>query len=239
MVHPLPRRCHARGMRVLVVEDDPALSASLLHSMEFEGFSASATRSAEDAWDALRSDTFDVAIVDVGLPGVSGLELVRRVRREGVDVPVLMLTARHALGDRVAGLDAGADDYLPKPFDLEELLARLRALVRRASTRSDAEAYMVDDLTLDARTHEVVRGGRTLHLTHMEFQLLCFFMRHPRVVLSREQLWRNVWGYDFVPASNNLEVFISALRRKTEEGGEPRLLHTVRGAGYVLKDRRA
>lgn len=225
-------------MRVLVVEDDPALSASLLHSMEFEGFGAATARSAEAAWDVLQVDMFDVAIVDVGLPGVSGLELVRRLRREGNLVPVLMLTARHALGDRVAGLDAGADDYLPKPFDLEELLARLRALVRRASSSSDVEAYAIDDLILDARTHEVVRGGRTLHLTHKEFELLCFLMRHPRVVLGREQLWRNVWGYDFVPASNNLEVFISALRRKTEEGGAPRLIHTVRGAGYVLKGTR-
>lgn len=223
-------------MRVLVVEDDPALSASLLHSLEFEGFSAAVARSAEDAWDALHAQDFDVAVVDVGLPGVSGLELVRRLRREGVDLAVLMLTARHALGDRVAGLDAGADDYLPKPFDLEELLARLRALFRRSTGSSDTEVYVAGDLTLDARTHDVFRGGRRLALTHMEFQLLWFFMRHPRVVLTREQLWRNVWGYDFVPASNNLEVFISALRRKTEVGGAPRLLHTVRGAGYVLKD---
>ncbi|MBA2954063.1 response regulator [Nocardioides sp. MAH-18] len=223
-------------MRVLVVEDDPALSASLLHSFEFEGFSAAAARSAEDAWDALRTDVFDVTVVDVGLPGVSGLELVRRMRREGNGLPVLLLTARHGLGDRVAGLDAGADDYLPKPFDLEELLARLRALVRRSTSPTDAEVYVMGDLTLDARTHDVVRSGRPVHLTHMEFQMLRFFMRHPRVVLSREQLWRNVWGYDFVPASNNLEVFISALRRKTEAGGAPRLVHTVRGAGYVLKD---
>lgn len=226
-------------MRVLVVEDDPALSASLLHSLEFEGFGAATAGSAEAAWEALRTDVFQVAIVDVGLPGVSGLELVRRLRREAHPIPILMLTARHGLGDRVAGLDAGADDYLSKPFDLEELLARLRALIRRASATVAVETLTVDDLTLNARTHDVERGGRALHLTHMEFELLSFFMRHPRVVLSREQLWSNVWGYDFVPASNNLEVFISAVRRKTEEGGASRLLHTVRGAGYVLREPRS
>lgn len=223
-------------MRVLVVEDDPALASSLLRSMEFEGFDASAAGDAERALELLATTDFDVVILDVGLPGVSGLELVRRLRREGVDVPVLMLTARQASGDRVAGLDAGADDYLVKPFDLEELLARMRALARRYSTAAVRGSQLtVDDLMLDLRTHEVSRGGRMLDLTNTEFELLAFFMTHHRVVLSREQLWRNVWGYDFVPSSNTLEVFVSSLRRKTESAGEPRLLHTVRGAGYTLR----
>lgn len=223
-------------MRVLVVEDDPALASSLLRSMEFEGFEASVAGTAERALELLGTSGFDVVILDVGLPGVSGLELVRRLRREGVEVPVLMLTARQALGDRVAGLDAGADDYLVKPFDLEELLARIRALVRRSATAATQGSELVlEDLVLDLLTHEVSRGGRMLDLTNTEFELLAFFMSNPRIVLTREQLWRNVWGYDFIPSSNTLEVFISALRRKTEEAGEPRLLHTIRGAGYSLR----
>lgn len=222
-------------MRVLVVEDDPALAESLRRSMQFEGYETDGTRSAEAAVVALQDESFDIVVLDVGLPGASGLDLVRRMRREGDSTPVLMLTARQMVGDRVAGLDAGADDYLVKPFDPEELLARIRALNRRAETRSAPRVLEFADLTLDRTTHEVRRGERPLDLTHTEHQLLEQFLSNPRQVLSREQLWRRVWGYDFVPTSNSLDVFISALRRKTEAGGEARLIHTIRRAGYCLR----
>jgi two-component system response regulator MprA len=222
-------------MRVLVVEDDPALADSLRRSMQFEGYETEVTRSAEAAVVALQESTYDVVILDIGLPGVSGLELVRRMRREGDATSVLMLTARQMVGDRVTGLDAGADDYLVKPFDLEELLARIRALHRRAEVRSAPVVLAFEDLTLDRTTHEVRRGPRPLDLTHTEYQLLEQFLTNPRQVLSREQLWRQVWGYDYVPSSNSLDVFIGALRRKTEAAGEPRVIHTIRRAGYSLR----
>jgi two-component system, OmpR family, response regulator MprA len=222
-------------MRVLVVEDDPALADSLRRSMQFEGYETELTRSAEAAVAALHESAYDVVILDIGLPGVSGLELVRRMRREGDATAVLMLTARQMVGDRVAGLDAGADDYLVKPFDLEELLARIRALHRRSESASAPVVLTFEDLSLDRTTHEVRRGTRSLDLTHTEYHLLEQFLTNPRQVLSREQLWRRVWGYDFVPSSNSLDVFIGALRRKTEADGEPRLIHTVRRAGYCLR----
>lgn len=222
-------------MRVLVVEDDPALADSLRRSMQFEGYEAEVTRSAEGAVGALQESTYDIVILDIGLPGVSGLELVRRMRRDGDDTSVLILTARQMVGDRVTGLDAGADDYLVKPFDLEELLARIRALHRRTEVRSAPQELMFADLALDRTTHEVRRGSRSLDLTHTEYQLLEQFLTNPRQVLSREQLWRRVWGYDFIPSSNSLDVFIGALRRKTEAAGEPRVIHTIRRVGYCLR----
>jgi two-component system response regulator MprA len=175
-------------------------------------------------------------VLDVLMPRVDGLELCRRLRRRGDRTPVLMLTARDAVSDRVAGLDAGADDYLIKPFALEELLARVRALLRRTAPADDRRPLRFADITLDALAHEVARGDRPIELTRTEFLLLDLFLRHPRQVLTRSVIFENVWGYDFGPRSNSLEVYMGYLRRKTEAGGEPRLLHTVRGVGYVLKE---
>lgn len=227
-------------MKLLVVEDDPALSASLSRTLEFEGYQVCTAGDGESALDEIADGEFVCVIMDVGLPGISGLEATRRMRSEGDRTPVLMLTARQLTGDRVAGLDAGADDYVVKPFQLEELLARLRALLRRsASSSENGGPLVVDDLELDRKSHEVWRGDREIDLTHTEFQLLELLMQHPRQVLSKTQIWRHVWDYDFDPGSNNLEVFVGYLRRKTEAAGEPRLIHTVRGAGYVIKgDRR-
>ena len=230
---------HAAPVRLLVVEDDPALAASLTRSFEFEGYQVIAVPDAELALSVLRGDGVQCLVLDVGLPGISGLELTRRLRREGHDTPILMLTARQMTGDRVAGLDAGADDYVTKPFELEELLARIRALLRRGAPRvDDGDELEVGDLRLDPLSLEVWRGSREVSLTRTEFQLLEFLMRHPRQVLTRPQIWQHVWGYDFDPGSNTLEVFIGYLRRKTESGGEPRVIHTVRGAGYVVREAR-
>jgi two-component system, OmpR family, response regulator MprA len=231
-----PRRWKDGAVKLLVVEDDPALSASLARTLEFEGYDVELASSGEKALGVLAGGGVDCAIVDIGLPGISGLELTRRVRNAGDRVPVLMLTARQLTGDRVAGLDSGADDYVVKPFQLEELLARVRALLRRVSPETeDSSALVVGDLQLDPLSHEVWRGDREVNLTHTEFALLEFLMRHPRQVLTRAQIWREVWGMDFDPGSNTLEVFVGYVRRKTEAGGESRLLHTVRGTGYVVK----
>lgn len=233
-----------RAMRLLVVEDDPALAASLSRSLEFEGYDVAVAGDGESALTTLVAQPVDCLVLDVGLPGISGLELTRRLRRDGDETPVLMLTARQLTGDRVSGLDAGADDYLVKPFELEELLARIRALLRRSSngngnghTEVDGQLVLAD-LRLDPRSHEVWRGEREIGLTRTEFQLLELMLGHPRHVLTRAQIWQHVWGYDFDPGSNTLEVFVGYLRRKTEADGEPRLIHTVRGAGYVLREPR-
>jgi two-component system response regulator MprA len=174
-------------------------------------------------------------LLDVLMPGLDGLEVCRRMRDIGDRTPVLMLTARDQVGDRVAGLEAGADDYLSKPFALEELLARVRALLRRSGWSGEDEVLRFDDLELDPQSHEVRRGERLMDLTRTEFLLLELFLHHPRQVLTRGQIFDRVWGYDFGPASNSLEVYVGYLRRKTEAAGEPRLLHTVRGVGYVLR----
>lgn len=221
-------------MRVLVVEDDPALASSLRRSMEFEGYDTVVSSDAESAIRELLGDRVDVAIIDIGLPGISGLELVRRIRREGNPVPVLLLTARRMVGDRVAGLDAGGDDYLTKPFELEELLARVRALQRRAA-RVDEQVLSLADLRLNRGTHEATRGRRRLELTRTEFELLEVLLENPHLVLSRDQLWRRVRGYDASAGSNSLDVFVSSLRRKIEADGEARVIQTVRGVGYVLR----
>jgi len=226
---------------VLVVEDDPALTASLKRTLSFEGYLVTTAANSEEAWAEVTVRRPDCLIVDVGLPGVSGLELTRRLRRSGDHTPVLMLTARQLTGDRVAGLDAGADDYLTKPFEVEELLARIRALLRRSGLSADPgdpAERVVGDLRMDTLSHEVHRGDREIVLTRTEFLLLEFLMAHPRQVLSRSQLLRHVWGSDFDSGSNTVEVFVSYLRRKTEAGGEPRLIHTVRGAGYIIKEPR-
>ena len=228
-----------RAMRLMVVEDDPALSASLARSLRFEGYEVELAGSGEDAFAAQGRHPADCVVLDVGLPGISGLELTRRLRRQGDETPILMLTARQLTGDRVAGLDAGADDYLVKPFELEELLARIRALLRRNGYSDSMGELVLADLRMDTRSHELWRGERLVELTRTEWQLLEYLLAHQGQVLSRSQMWRQVWGYDFDPGSNTLEVFIGYLRRKTEAGGEPRLIQTVRGSGYVAREPRS
>jgi two-component system, OmpR family, response regulator MprA len=222
-------------MRILVVDDEPAVREALERILRLDGFEVAL---AADGREAVRSQAAvpaDAVLLDVLMPGLDGLEVCRRMRDVGDRTPVLMLTARDEVGDRVAGLEAGADDYLPKPFALEELLARIRALLRRSGWSDEREALRFDDLELDPTSHEVRRGDRLIELTRTEFLLLELFMHHPRQVLTRSQIFDRVWGYDFGPASNSLEVYVGYLRRKTEAAGEPRLLHTVRGVGYVLR----
>jgi two-component system response regulator MprA len=224
-------------VKVLVVEDDPSVRESLRRSLAFNGYQVALATDGVDGLAALDRERPDVVVLDVMMPRMDGLETCRRMRAAGIDLPVLMLTARDEVSDRVAGLDAGADDYLPKPFALEELLARLRALLRRAPDAGSAdESLRFADLALDRATREVTRGERAIHLTRTEFALLEMLLLHPRRVLTREQLLEEVWGYDFPTTANSLEVYVGYLRRKTEEGGEPRLVHTVRGVGYVLRE---
>ncbi|MGW2331195.1 response regulator transcription factor [Streptomyces sp. NPDC001700] len=228
--------------RILIVDDEPAVREALQRSLAFEGY---ATETAVDGVDALeKAVTYDpeLIVLDVLMPRMDGLTAARRLRATGVTVPVLMLTARDTVGDRVTGLDAGADDYLVKPFELDELLARIRALLRRSSYAAAAGAPVADDdtmsfgdLRMDLVTREVTRGGRRVELTRTEFTLLEMFLAHPRQVLTREQILKAVWGFDFEPSSNSLDVYVMYLRRKTEAAGEPRLVHTVRGVGYVLR----
>lgn len=223
-------------MKVLIVEDDPAVRQSLERSLAFEGYTVATAADGIAALSAVQEERPDAVILDLGLPKLDGLSVCRKLRGAGNSVPILVLTAREATNDRVTGLDAGADDYLPKPFALEELLARLRALLRRTTATGDEESVLaVDDLQMDTLTREVTRAGRALTLTRTEYELLRLLMLHPRQVLTRMQILQEVWGYDFDPGSNTLEVYVGYLRRKTEEGGRPRLLHTVRGVGYVLK----
>jgi two-component system response regulator MprA len=222
-------------MNVLVVDDEPAVREALERALRSEGF---APRTAGDGTAAIRTqavDPADVIVLDVLMPRIDGLEVCRRLRDVGDRTPVLMLTARDGVDDRVAGLEAGADDYLPKPFAIDELVARLRALLRRTGWEGQDRMLRFADLSLDPVSYEVRRGEREIELTRTEHLLLELFLRHPRQVLTRSQIFDRVWGYDFGPASNSLEVYVGYLRRKTEAGGEPRLLHTVRGVGYVLK----
>jgi two-component system, OmpR family, response regulator MprA len=220
--------------RVLVVEDDAEIADVLRRSLRQEGYEVKTSADGVDALDVATGFVPDLVVLDLGLPRLDGVEVCRRLRAEG-DVPILMLTARAETEDRVSGLDSGADDYLVKPFERTELLARIRALLRRRPPRG-AASLEVADLTLNPDTREVKRGERELELTNREFELLEFLMRNERLVVSRERLLDEVWGYDPTAATNTIDVFISNLRRKLEEGGEPRLLHTKRGAGYVLKD---
>jgi two-component system, OmpR family, response regulator MprA len=222
--------------RVLVVDDEPAVRRALERALKLDNYDVELAADGQEALDALALSPADAVVLDVMMPGVDGLEVARRMRRAGDRTPILMLTARDAIDDRVTGLDVGADDYLVKPFALRELQARLRALLRRAVEGSDGEVMHFGDLTLDPGAHEVRRGGRRIELTRTEFLLLELFLRHPRQVLTRSQIFEHVWGYDFGPTSNALGVYMGYLRRKTEAGGEPRLLHTVRGVGYILRD---
>jgi two-component system, OmpR family, response regulator MprA len=228
--------------RVLVVDDDKAVRESLRRSLEFNGYAVSLAADGAEALAGLSTPvagaTPDVVIMDVMMPRLDGIEATRALRSAGNDVPILVLTARDAVGDRVEGLDAGADDYLTKPFALQELLARLRALLRRVVPHEDApdETLTFADLSMDIATREVRRGQRLVELTRTEFTLLEMFLRRPRRVLERSFILEEVWGYDFPTTANSLEVYVGYLRRKTEAEGEPRLIHTVRGVGYVLKE---
>jgi two-component system response regulator MprA len=223
-------------VRVLVVDDEPAVRDSLRRALELEGYEVDLASDGEEALTHLEQSSHpDALILDILMPGIDGLELCRRLRARGDEVPVLMLTARAEVDSRVAGLDAGADDYLPKPFALAELLARLRALLRRTSGESDGVLRFAD-LELEPGTREVRRGGMAIELTRTEFSLLELFLRNPRQVLTRSIIFERVWGYDFGPTSNSLDVYIGYLRRKTEIDGGPRLIHTVRGIGYALRE---
>jgi two-component system response regulator MprA len=225
---------------VLVVDDDRAVRESLRRSLEFNGYAVTLAHDGAEALATIGSAAPDALVIDVMMPRLDGIETTRALRKAGNDLPILVLTARDSVGDRVEGLDAGADDYLTKPFALEELLARLRALLRRTQQPQDddteRELLAFSDLTLNPVTREVRRTGRSIDLTRTEFALLEMFMRRPRRVLDRSFILEEVWGYDFPTTANSLEVYVGYLRRKTEAEGEPRLIHTVRGVGYVLKE---
>jgi two-component system, OmpR family, response regulator MprA len=225
-------------MRVLVVDDDVAVRESLRRALRLEGYEVELAADGGEALQRLdgNGDDPDLVVLDVLMPNVDGLEVCRQLRRTGRRVPVLMLTARDEVADRVAGLDAGADDYVVKPFALEELLARVRALLRRAADEA-IDVLQFADLELDPATREVRRDGQLIELTRTEFALLELFMLNPRQVLTRSIIFERVWGYDFGFGSNSLDVYIGYLRRKTEAGGKPRLIHTIRGVGYALRDR--
>jgi two-component system response regulator MprA len=224
--------------RVLVVDDDKAVRESLRRSLEFNGYDVHLASDGAEALAGIGRVAPDVVVMDVMMPRLDGIETTRALRTAGNDIPILVLTARDAVGDRVEGLDAGADDYLTKPFALAELLARLRALLRRVVPAGDAadEVLAFSDLSMDVATREVRRAGRTIELTRTEFTLLEMFLRRPRRVLERSFILEEVWGYDFPTTANSLEVYVGYLRRKTEADGESRLIHTVRGVGYVLKE---
>ena len=227
-------------MKILVVDDERAVRESLRRALELEGYEIELAADGREALDRLEGDPEpDAMILDVLMPGVDGLEVCRRLRGSGSRLPVLMLTARTQVEDRVEGLDAGADDYVTKPFALDELLARVRALLRRTADEEEGESGEVirfADLELAPATREVTRGGRPIELTRTEFSLLELFMRNPRQVLTRSVIFERVWGYDFGFGSNSLDVYIGYLRRKTEAGGKPRLIQTVRGVGYALRE---
>ena len=221
--------------RVLLAEDDRSVRDALVMALELEGYEVRATNDGEQALTAFDAFAPDVVVLDVMMPTVDGLTACRRLRSRGVVTPILMLTARDQVADRVSGLDAGADDYVVKPFSLDELLARLRALLRRRQPEADATELVVADLHLDPLRRAVRRGDRDIDLTKTEFDLLSLLMEHAGIVLSREQIYEHIWGFDFETGSRSLDVYIGYLRRKTEADGEPRLLHTVRGVGYVVR----
>ena len=220
---------------ILVVDDDPAVRSALRRALEMDRYRVEVAEDGRLALDRLASERFDAVVLDLNMPNVDGLEACRKLRAEGNGVPILMLTARDAIDDRVEGLEAGADDYLVKPFALRELKARIRALLRRLDSAASGKLEF-SDLVMDLATHDVLRSGRRIGLSQLEFQLLQLFLENPRQVLSRSTIFERVWGYDFGATSNALGVYMGYLRKKTEDGGEPRLLHTVRGAGYILRD---
>jgi two-component system response regulator MprA len=223
-----------QSVKVLVVDDEPSVRSALQRALALERYEVTLAEDGQQALDTLAEGVVDAIVLDVMMPRIDGLEVCRRLRAAGDRTPVLMLTARDAIDDRVDGLDAGADDYLVKPFALRELNARLRALLRRVEPGGPTLAF--GDLVLDSSAHEVHRGARKIELSRTEFSLLELFLEHPRQVLTRSTLFERVWGYDFGATSNALGVYIGYLRRKTESGGERRLLHTVRGIGYVLRE---
>jgi two-component system, OmpR family, response regulator MprA len=226
----------ATATRVLVVDDEPAVREALRRALALEGYDVDLAENGAEALRKVSAAEPDLVVLDVLMPEVDGIAACRRLRSEGNRVPVLMLTARAGIGDRVDGLDAGADDYLVKPFALEELLARIRALLRRGGHEQSDQPLRFADVELDPATREVRRGERRIELTRTEFNLLELFLRNPRQVLTRSLIFERVWGYDFGPTSNALDVYIGYLRRKTEAGGEPRLIQTVRGVGYALRE---
>ncbi len=231
-------RGYTEAMLVRVVDDDPGICDSLDRALRREGYGVTLAQDGEAALEAIAGQPPDAIILDVSMPRLDGLSVCRRLRAEGNTVPILVLTARHSLGDRVAGLDAGADDYLVKPFALEELFARLRALLRRAAPatgRTSGDTLALGDLTLDPRTRVASRAGQVIQLTRTEYELLHLFLRNPNQVLTRDLIFERVWGYDFGDSSNSLDVYIGYLRRKTEVDGSPRLIHTVRGVGYIAR----
>ena len=223
-------------MRILVADDEPAVRAALRRALQLDGYEVALAEDGDEALDAVRREQPELVVLDILMPAVDGLAVCRRMRRDGDRTPILMLTARDAVSDRVAGLDAGADDYLVKPFALEELLARVRALLRRTVNGDPHGVLRFTDLSLDPATREVHRGEREIELTRTEFLLLELFLLNPRQVLPRSLIFERVWGYDFGPTSNSLEVYIGYLRRKLENGGEARILQTVRGVGYALRE---
>jgi two-component system, OmpR family, response regulator MprA len=223
--------------KLLIVEDDQGVRESLARALQYEGYEVGVAADGFAALDSIRAGDHDAIVLDVMMPGLDGLEVARKVRREGRVTPILMLTARHEVSDRVSGLDAGADDYLVKPFALDELLARLRALLRRSGVSESAEVLRVADLVLDPSARTVRRADRRIDLTKTEFDLLELLVYNAGIVLTREVIFERIWGYDFETSSNSLDVYIGYLRRKLESGGEPRLVHTVRGVGYVARER--
>jgi DNA-binding response OmpR family regulator len=223
------------GRRILLIEDERKIADFIRRGLTLEGYQVQVAYDGESGLDAAVEQRPDLIILDIMLPAIDGIEVCKALRDAGFDMPILMLTARDAVRDRVAGLDAGADDYLVKPFAFDELLARIRALLRRRAA-AEEEVLQFADLTLRPATREVTRGGRPIDLTAREFDILETFMRHPRQVLTREQLYERIWGYDFSGESNIIEVYIRYLRAKLEANGEPRLIHTVRGVGYVLRE---
>jgi len=223
-------------MLVLVTDDDRAVREALERALQLAGYEVALASDGDSALAAIERRTPDAVVLDIMMPGLDGLDVTRRLRREGNRVPILLLTARDAVGDRVEGLDAGADDYLPKPFALEELLARIRALLRRALDKEPADVLRFADLTFDLGSMDARRGSRRFELTTTEAHLLELFMRNPRQVLPRSLIYERVWGYDFSHSSNALDVYVGYLRRKLEADGESRLIHTVRGTGYVLRE---
>jgi len=221
--------------RILVIEDDEGITRFLHRGLAYEGYTVDVAANGQTGLIAARDNPPDLVVLDLMLPGIDGLEVCRRLRAGG-DVPILILTAKDGVNDRVLGLDMGADDYMVKPFDLDELLARIRALLRRSQPVSRPKIMRFADLTLDTGTRQASRGERVISLTAKEYELLDLFMRHPRQVLTRDVIFDRVWGYDFGGESNIIEVYIRYLRQKLEENDEPRLLHTVRGMGYVLRE---
>ena len=221
--------------KVLIAEDDPAVRKAVQRVLELENYIVTAVNDGQAALEAISKSRFDLAIFDVMMPFADGLTVCREARHRGVSTPILLLTARVEVGDRVAGLDAGADDYLVKPFVIDELLARCRALLRRTTQSESATVLRVGDLTLNSLSREVKRGERELTLTKTEFDLLELLMQQPNTVVTREQIYETIWGYDFETSSKSLDVYIGYLRRKTEEEGESRVVFTVRGVGYTVK----